>query len=328
MRLSILQQMYLNQTELYRSSFSFYYIQIKDELSIQPHSQVIHFQHFNGKKEGITIGKNQLNRSHDIVIDYANTLYIADSYNNRIQKYTRDASDGITVAGQRNGAASASSSHLFYPTRVRANENGDIYVADTNNHRIQFWRSGDSFGTTLAGNSLGIAGSANNYLRNPYGITYDSSKTLYISDSSNSRLMSYVFNASTGTVLAGSGAVLSNASVSVPYGLTYHAISNSLLISNLNTHNIVQIMLDDYSWKIIGGSTQLSSPSDVTYDPMGNIYVADTGNGRIQLFLNGKSNGTTIASSFAAPVSVKLDNQLNLYVADFDNSRIQKFVRY
>jgi len=140
--------------------------------------------------------------------------------------------------------------------------------------------------------------------------------------------MSYVFNASTGTVLAGSGAVLSNASVSVPYGLTYDAISNSLLISNLNTHNIVQIMLDDYSWKIIGGSTQLSSPSDVTYDPMGNIYVADTGNGRIQLFLNGKSNGTTIASSFAAPVSVKLDNQLNLYVADFDNSRIQKFVRY
>jgi len=84
MRLSILQQMYLNQTELYRSSFSFYYIQIKDELSIQPHSQVIHFQHFNGKKEGITIGKNQLNRSHDIVIDYANTLYIADSYNNQM----------------------------------------------------------------------------------------------------------------------------------------------------------------------------------------------------------------------------------------------------
>jgi DNA-binding beta-propeller fold protein YncE len=70
---------------------------------------------------------------------------------------------------------------------------------------------------------------------------------------------------------------------------------------------------------------------------MGNVYVADTGNNRIQFFLAGQLNGTTIAGTGSAgftsdmlhgPYFVKLDNQLNVYVADYYNYRVQEFVRY
>ena len=75
----------------------------------------------------------------------------------------------------------------------------------------------------------------------------------------------------------------------------------------------------------------------VTLDSAGNVYVADTDNHRIQLFLAGQSNGTTIAGvtgvsgngadQFSSPRSLVLDSQLNLYVADTANNRVQKFTR-
>ena len=71
---------------------------------------------------------------------------------------------------------------------------------------------------------------------------------------------------------------------------------------------------------------------------MGNIYVADRDNRRIQFFSMRQSNGTTVAgitgvtganaSLFNNPVSVVLDTQLNLYVSETTNHRVQKFIRY
>jgi DNA-binding beta-propeller fold protein YncE len=73
-------------------------------------------------------------------------------------------------------------------------------------------------------------------------------------------------------------------------------------------------------------STLLSYPAGVTFDPMGNMYVADANNHRIQFFIVGQSVGITIAgisgisgnnsTMLNIPQSVELDNQLNLYVAD------------
>ncbi len=88
------------------------------------------------------------------------------------------------------------------------------------------------------------------------------------------------------------------------------------------------------------GSTSilLNNPLSIVLDSYNNMHISDTANHRIQLFLAGQSNGTTIAEVTGSPGTSAtqlnhpywaiLDSQLNLYVADNNNNRVQKFSRY
>jgi len=189
-----------------------------------------------------------------------------------------------------------------------------------------------------------------NQLNQPYCVARDSnSKTLYISEGgTNNRIMVYEFNASSGTILVGGQGVGTNSTqLNTPMGLYFDSLSNSLIIANCYANNIVRSRLNTSNWELVVGningsygytSSELWYPQDVTLDPMGNIYVADTGNQRIQFFSVGQSNGITVAgitgttgntsTLLKSPYGVTLDNQLNLYVSDSANHRIQKFQRY
>ena len=131
-----------------------------------------------------------------------------------------------------------------------------------------------------------------------------------------------------------------------PTGLAFDASSNSLYILNQYGHTVVRWILGASTWTAVAGSPGaagytaflLANPIGFTFDYMGNLYVVDNGNHRIQLFLSGTVNGTTIAGVTGvggnaphllnSPYDVALDSDLNLYVADFNNHRIQKFLRY
>ncbi|CAF1132663.1 unnamed protein product [Rotaria sordida] len=289
---------------------------------------------------------NRLDRPFGVALDSSNALYISDQTNNRVQKWLAGASTGTTVAGQASAVAGTTSDSLDAPSGVLLDSSGNIYVADTNNNRVQYWLQGASSGTTIVG-VTGSAGSGNNELTNPYGIARDpSSGTLYIADQSNHRVMSYIAGASSGTVVAGgNGLGTANTQLKYPVGIYFDASSNSLIIANTGANNIVRWALGASSWTLIAGSingtrgsnaTLLNYPVGVTMDPMGNTYVADRNNHRIQLFLAGQSIGMTIAGVTNAtgtsstllnnPYSMVFDAQLNLYVADTYNHRIQKFM--
>ena len=170
---------------------------------------------------------------------------------------------------------------------------------------------------------------------------------MYISDTVNSRIMAYTVGATNGTrVAGGNGTGSSNSQLNSPGGIHFDASSNSLVIANYGANNVVRWTLGASTWTLVAGdiggtagstSTLLTRPQDVTLDPAGNIYVTDSGNHRIQLFLAGQMNATTIAgrgsagtgvNQFNSPYSVALDSQLNLYVSDRLNQRVQKFLRY
>ena len=155
-------------------------------------------------------------------------------------------------------------------------------------------------------------------------------------------------NAISGTVVAGgNGPGTSIIQLSNPRGLQYWSLSNSLVIANTNAQNIVRWILGASSWTVVAGSSSglsgntsllFQDPPDVTLDSMGNIYVADEHNQRIQLLLSDQLNGTTIAGDtgtsgsssllFDGPCAVAIDNEFNLYVADIYNHRVQKFIHY
>ncbi|CAF3906871.1 unnamed protein product, partial [Rotaria sp. Silwood1] len=273
-------------------------------------------------------------------------LYIADVYDNRIQAWKVGDSTGTTVTGGSNAVAGNTSTDLNNPFSVYVDSNNNTYVADTYNHRIQFWSSGALNGTTLIG--TGVNGSALNQLNYPRDLTYDSSSNiLYISDTDNHRILSYTSGASNGIVVAGgNGPGTTYNQLFSPDGIYFDSSSNSLYITNFGAHTIVRWIVGSSGWTLVAGSigsagstsTLLNSPSDVLLDSNGNVYVADTGNHRIQFFLSGQRNATTIAgvtgtvgnlyTLLNSPRSLDLDKQLNLYVSDTGNNRIQMFTRY
>jgi hypothetical protein len=195
---------------------------------------------------------------------------------------------------------------------------------------------------------LGTAGSLDNLLNQPHDIAHDwSTGILYISEYDNHRVMQYLPGASSGTVVAGgNGAGYGNTQLMNPVGLYFDSSTNSLFIANFGAYNIVRWVLGASSWTLVAGiggtigstSTLLYNPGDVTLDSMGNVYVADTSNHRIQFFWAGQSNGTTIAGITSSPGSTStqlylpfglaVDAQFNIYIADYGNHRIQKFLHY
>jgi hypothetical protein len=94
---------------------------------------------------------NYLNVPFGLAFDWSNTLYIADWSNHRVQKYLIGSSFGVTVAGQPTGVYNSTSNFLYYPGDVAVDGNDNVYVADTYNNRIQFWKNGSSSGVTVAG---------------------------------------------------------------------------------------------------------------------------------------------------------------------------------
>ena len=195
---------------------------------------------------------------------------------------------------------------------------------------------------------LGTNGSALNQFATPRGIARDpNSGTLYIADQYNHRIMSYLSGATSGTIVAGGNGCGSNLNqLCQPVGLQYDSTSNSLFISNYAIHTIVSWTLGATNWILVAGSSRLlgtlpsllNLPAGLSLDSLGNVYVADTANHRIQLFMSGQRNGITIAGStgiagsnlslLSNPFWVSVDGQMNLYVSDRDNHRVLTFLRY
>jgi sugar lactone lactonase YvrE len=71
---------------------------------------------------------------------------------------------------------------------------------------------------------------------------------------------------------------------------------------------------------------QFSSPTGITFDPFGYMYVLDAGNSRIQRWLPGGSYGiTVVATSMSTPYGLQVDARGNLIVTDTSNHRVISF---
>lgn len=79
-------------------------------------------------------------------------LYIADLLNHRIQKWPKNALEGVTVAGSSDGISGSDNSSLYRPYGLRVDEDIDmVYIVDLMNNRIQRWKHGETEGETIVG---------------------------------------------------------------------------------------------------------------------------------------------------------------------------------
>ncbi|CAF3849922.1 unnamed protein product [Rotaria sordida] len=297
---------------------------------------------------GYGSGFNQLSLPTGLFLEpKTQILYISDNSNNRIQKRYPNG-EIKTAAGQANGTGGTTADTLWNPADVFADENENVFVADSSNQRIQLWKKNAKSGRTVAGN--GTRGSALNEFGYPSRVLLDSKKNIIVADTQNERITRWpsTFDprTSVGTIMAGgNGAGLNPDQLNNPFGLYYDEPNQIFYISNHDSHSITQWFIGDYEpHNIYAGipgrfgnsSAQLFYPEGITLDSYGNLYVADCQNNRIQMFCPNSVFGITIAGNgqsgnssyeLSFPGDVAFDSELNLYVSDTFNSRIQKFQR-
>jgi sugar lactone lactonase YvrE len=181
-----------------------------------------------------------------LAVDASGALYIADSGNYAVRKVTTDGNI-TTVAGTGTGGYSgdngiARSARLSSPEGLALDASGNLYIADTFNHRIRKVSLGGII-TTVAGTGtagfFGDGGSAiSAELNTPRGIVVDASGNLYIADSLNHRIRmvstSGIISTVAGTGTAGylgDGGPANSAELNTPYGIALDA-SGDLYIAD------------------------------------------------------------------------------------------------
>jgi trimeric autotransporter adhesin len=198
-----------------------------------------------------------LNNPRGIALDTSANIYIADIGNHRIRMVTKSTGIISTVAGvgkfgNTGDGGLATSAKLYNPQGVAVDALGNIYIADTWNHRIRMVTKSSGVISTVAGNGTrgysGDGGLATLAALNiPRGIALDRSGNIYIADTLNHRIR--IVTKSTGVIstVAGNGT-------------------------------------SGYSGD--GGPAALcllDSPSNIAVDVSGNIYICDTKNNRLRI---------------------------------------------
>ncbi|CAF0994708.1 unnamed protein product [Adineta ricciae] len=135
-------------------------------------------------------GPNALYNPRGMFVDSTGAMYIADTYNHRVQYWIIGACYATTVAGI--GTLGTSLSQLYYPVAVIVDMNEYMYITDQFNNRILRWLVGTCVGQCVASCDGTAAGSAANKFYYSVRVVFDSNGSLYVSDSGNNRVQKFV----------------------------------------------------------------------------------------------------------------------------------------
>ncbi|MED5017978.1 S-layer homology domain-containing protein [Paenibacillus chibensis] len=273
-----------------------------------------------------------------VAVDDKGNMYVADADNDRIQKL--DVSTGEwSIWGKAGGGAGSELGEFNHPRGVAVDGSGNVYVADTDNHRIQMldaaagtWSEWKKPGGG-SGNGLGE-------FKSPKGIAVDGNGNLYVADTDNHRIQKFDSMTHAWTDgKEGSGASgFKPGAFNFPKGVAVDR-NNNLYVADSRNDRIQKWNPLTEQWEVMGTGTrgslpgQFKNPSAIAADRDGNLFVADTDNHRIQKLdiqtglwsgWNASGRPGSGLGELNRPTGVAVDGSGNLYVADTDNHRVQE----
>ena len=205
---------------------------------------------FGGEGNPATL--TPLNSPQGVAADLVGNVYIADTNHNRVIRV--DAAGNVhTVAGTGSpgeaGAGGTSLAELYGPTGLSLDGAGNLYIADTQNHRVLMLTPRGAISTIAGTGTGGFNGdggaAAAAELSYPSAVAVDASGNVYIADTGNNRVRLVTADGHIATI-AGTGDAV------------YNGDSGPAL------------------------EIALYNPAGLTLDGQGNVWVADAGNNRVR----------------------------------------------
>ena len=190
------------------------------------------------------------------------------------------------------GATGTEPGQFQSPHAIAVGPDGAVYVADGFNHRIQKFDQDGNYVASIGSSSNQAPNPPNGQFNEPWGVAVAPDGSIVAADTWNHRIQ--IFN--------------SDGSFQRAWGT-----------------------LGDTGGQAIGSEGSFYGPRGVAVDKDGRIYVADTGNKRIQVFdkdgkfINQFGGGGLDQGRLDEPVGVAVDAQGNIVVADTWNGRVQIF---
>ena len=198
--------------------------------------------------------------------------------------------------------------------------NNTVYVTNFENGHIQVWLEG----------SPNVTGTIITNSTKPYALFVSAAGNIYVD---NGNPYKQVDAWREGTNIRQSTLFVGGSC----YGLFIDS-NNSLYCSMHNSHQVIKRSLNSSvnQTSIVAGTGCIGYQAYALYNPSGifvtnstDLYVADTGNDRIQLFRAGQVNGTTVAGreasgtiQLSSPTAVILDADRYLFIVDCSNHKI------
>jgi trimeric autotransporter adhesin len=275
----------------------------------------------------------RLNNPTGVAVDSAGNVYLSDYYNHRVRKVT--AATGIITTAAGTGTAGflgenelATTARLYYPEGLAVDSTGNVYVADTYNHRIRKLIVSTGRITTVAGSANAAFGGDTGkapaaQLYQPTGVAVDAAGNLYIADLTNARVrkvtpptpvLQITTLAGNGTAgYDGDGGLAPAAKVYNPTGVAIDAAGN-VYIADYYNHRIRKVAATTGLITTVAGTglagfageagpatnARLYYPSGIAVDPAGNFYIADSYNHRIRKVTVATGVITTVAGNGTA----------------------------
>jgi sugar lactone lactonase YvrE len=243
-------------------------------------------------------------------VDSAINVYVADAH--RIRKIFQNVISAVAATGAAgfsgdNGPALAA--RLNSPVGIALDSGGNLYIADTANHRIR--RIANGVINTVAGS--GVAGFSGDNGVATTGVALDAADNLYIADSGNNRIR----KVSSGviTTVAGNGsdgysgdngpatsAQIQAANVAADAAGNVYVVDQRHHVIRKVTNGTITTVAGNGSPGYSGdnglaANAQLFGPAAAALDATGSLYIADTTNSRIRKVANGVI--TTVAGNGA-----------------------------
>jgi len=191
------------------------------------------------------------------------------------------------------GSPGKESGQYDYPRGIAVNADGDYVVADSRNHRIQFFRGKDNMGVWETGGFARIEGGDAKRLttespgmfNEPNGVSFGPDGNVYVVDTWNNRIQ--VLDPKKGKVKK---ILVSDDGFFAPRELVVDK-DGSVYVADTGRHRVVKFGPKGERLRVIGspkgkgtGDGEFNEPIGLALDPAGNLFVADRLNFRIQVF--------------------------------------------